>query len=84
MVFYICRAFFLFICVGLLAFHVCESRSTDLALRRIDKNQRILKAGRVTGLKMDKKTATVRKTNDSIRSSKRKVHRGANPIHNRT
>lgn len=88
------RTFILFICIGLLAFHeekVCCLRSTDLAPRQSGedhrvtiKNQRILKATVVKGFNTDKKPARVSNKVDPNQSSKRKVGRGSNPIHNRT
>ncbi|XP_011071280.1 CLAVATA3/ESR (CLE)-related protein 45 [Sesamum indicum] len=91
---YIHRAFMLFVCVGLLALQpneVCGLRRSDLALRRdrgdrlvMVKSHRVLNAVHVNNLNTDKKPAPVNKKFDSNQSSKRKVRRGSDPIHNRT
>lgn len=86
MVLYIHRAFALFICVGLLVFHaheVCSSRSADLALRQSGEDHRLTVKNQHT-LDTDKKPAPVNKTFDPNRSSKRRVRRGSDPIHNKT
>ncbi|KAL0408695.1 UNVERIFIED_CONTAM: CLAVATA3/ESR (CLE)-related protein 45 [Sesamum radiatum] len=91
---YIHRVFMLFVCVGLLALQpneVCGLRRADLALRQgrgdqsvMVKSHRVLNAVHVNNLNTDKKPAPVNKKFDSNQSSKRKVRRGSDPIHNRT
>ncbi|KAI3467347.1 hypothetical protein Pfo_024010 [Paulownia fortunei] len=88
------RSFVVFICIGLLAFHphdVWGLRSAGLLLRRgiedqplMIKNHRMLKAVDTNSLNTDKKQAPVNRTFDPNQSSKRKVRRGSDPIHNRT
>lgn len=88
------RSVLVFICIGLLAFHpqeVCGLRSAGLLLRRgVDdqpltiKNHRTLKAAETNSLTTDKKQTPLNKTFDPNQSSKRKVRRGSDPIHNRT
>ncbi|KAK4423738.1 hypothetical protein Salat_1956700 [Sesamum alatum] len=95
MVRYIHRALTLFICVGLLALQpneVSGLRSSDLALRQgrgdqpvmVMSHRVLLNAVGVNNLNSDKKPAPVNKKFDSNQSSKRKVRRGSDPIHNRT
>ncbi|PIN17162.1 hypothetical protein CDL12_10184 [Handroanthus impetiginosus] len=88
------RAFLIFICIGLLAFHpreVCGARNAGFVLRRgiedqtmMIKNQRMLKGVDTNNLNTDKKPAAISKPFDPNQSSKRKVRRGSDPIHNRT
>lgn len=66
-------------------------RNANLVPRQSKENQvpilrtrRTLKAVSVEDLNMEKKTAHVNKSIDPNQSSKRKVRRGSDPIHNRS
>ncbi|KAL7091420.1 hypothetical protein ACP275_12G104700 [Erythranthe tilingii] len=80
----------LVLCIWLLAFHPREvfgSRSGGFLLQRgLIKNHRTLMAAEMNGLDTEKKseTARVESSFDPNQSSKRKVRRGSDPIHNRT
>lgn len=90
------RSFMVFICIGLLAFHpnqVCGSRNLGLLIRRYADDQpkhhhhhhRVLKGVEMNNLNTDNnKQAPVDGSTDPNKSSKRKVRRGSDPIHNRT
>lgn len=94
MVFSTQRALILLICIGFLAVKpdkVSGMRSIDLVLRQnrhdhmlAPKNQRILKAVSMEDLNKGEKSATVNKKFDLNQSSKRRVRRGSDPIHNRS
>ncbi|CAK9136347.1 unnamed protein product [Ilex paraguariensis] len=87
------RVFILLICIGILAIQlekVSGLRSRDFVLRwskedhgRVLKNKRMLRAV-VQDLNTMKKQAPVNKTFDPNQSSKRRVRRGSDPIHNRS
>lgn len=88
------RLFILLICIGLLAVQparVYGLRSKDLAIRWskedhgvVPMNQRILKEVVMEDLNAEKKPATINKKSDPNQSSKRRVRRGSDPIHNRS
>ncbi|KAK8659274.1 hypothetical protein V6N13_029480 [Hibiscus sabdariffa] len=70
---------------GLLAVRPVEVsglRNMDLVVFR--HNQRILKAVDTKGMDTEKKPASVNNGFDPNRSSKRRVRRGSDPIHNRS
>lgn len=87
------RTLVIVFCVGLLALHPndvsCVS-SMELALRwsregrsLLQKNQRILKAVVMKEPSTEMRAAPVNKETDPFQSSKRKVGKGSDPIHNR-
>lgn len=88
------RLFILLICVGLLAVQparVYGLRSKKLAIRWskedhgvVPVKQRILKEVVMENLNAEKKPATINKKSDPNQSSKRRVRRGSDPIHNRS
>ncbi|XP_059650373.1 CLAVATA3/ESR (CLE)-related protein 45 [Cornus florida] len=93
MVFSAHRMFVIFICIGVIAVQpdkISGLRSVDHVLRWIDhhglatKNHRILKAAAMEDLHTEKKPAPVNATVDPNQSSKRKVRKGSDPIHNRS
>lgn len=96
MVLFILRAFVLFIFIVLLAFlsnGVCGLRSADHAHERSRedrlekvKNHRVLKApsNNCFNTTTTKKPGPLNKKFNSGQSSKRKVRRGSDPIHNRS
>ena len=66
-------------------------RSIDLVFRHSQeengiatRNQRILKAVDMKGMSTEKKPAPVNNTFDPNQSSKRRVRRGSDPIHNKS
>ncbi|KAL3501416.1 hypothetical protein ACH5RR_035865 [Cinchona calisaya] len=98
MVISIPRTFVILIYIGLLAVHpdnVCAIRNIGIVLRWnreghsliLHKNQRILKAAVMKGAlntEIKAPPAVNKKTDDPFQSSKRKVGRGSDPIHNRS
>lgn len=80
------RSLFLLLCVGLLASH---PQQVSARLRGIDphmmiiKNHRMLMEADTNTLPTEKKSADDHAF-DPYQSSKRKVRRGSDPIHNRT
>ena len=88
------RVLILLICIGFLAVEpdkVSGLRSIDLALRQSPeyhmlaaKNQRTLKAVVMENQSKEEKAAPVNKKFDLNQSSKRRVRRGSDPIHNRS
>lgn len=88
------RVLILLIFIGFLAVEpdkVSALRSIDLVLRQSPedhmlaaKNQRILKAVVTENLRKEEKAAPVNKKFDLNQSSKRRVRRGSDPIHNRS
>ncbi|KAL7132846.1 hypothetical protein ABFS83_12G102200 [Erythranthe nasuta] len=76
----------LVLCIWLLAFHPREVFGSRNGGFLQIKNQRTLKSVEMNGLNTDKKseTARVESSFDPNQSSKRKVRRGSDPIHNRT
>ncbi|CAL5355082.1 unnamed protein product [Camellia sinensis] len=85
----------LLICIGFLALQptkVSSLRSIDLVLRwskedhgLVLKYQRRLdEAGEMQAMNAEKKRASMNKTFDPNQSSKRRVRRGSNPIHNKS
>ncbi|MBA0718230.1 hypothetical protein Golax_005985 [Gossypium laxum] len=78
------RVIILVILLGLLALQPVEVsglRNIDFVFRR---SQRVLKAVDTKGMSTEKKTAFVNNKFDPNRSSKRRVRRGSDPIHNRS
>ena len=94
MVFSAQRVLVFLICIGVLAVEpdkVSGLRSIDLVLRQSQedhmlapKNQRILKAVVMEDLNRGENAAPVNKKFDLNQSSKRRVRRGSDPIHNRS
>ncbi|KAK9277345.1 hypothetical protein L1049_006886 [Liquidambar formosana] len=93
MVFSASRVLILLICIGFIVQpdKVSGLRSIELVLRnsKVDhvlmpKNQRILKAVVMDNLNTEKRSAPVNKEFDPNQSSKRKVRKGSDPIHNRS
>lgn len=88
------RALILVICIGFLAFRpdkVSGLRSIDLAIKQgqealgiMSQSRRVLKAVAMEGMNTEKKSAYVNKKSDPNQSSKRRVRRGSDPIHNRS
>ncbi|GKV00679.1 hypothetical protein SLEP1_g13333 [Rubroshorea leprosula] len=88
------RVLILLICIWLLTVEpnqVSGLRSKDLVFRHRHKgngispqNQRILKAVDMEGMSTQRKSAPVNNKFDPNQSSKRKVRRGSDPIHNRS
>ncbi|KAB1208054.1 CLAVATA3/ESR (CLE)-related protein 45 [Morella rubra] len=88
------RALILVICIGFLAFRpdkVSGLRSIDLAIKQgqeahgiMAQSRRVLKAVAMEGMNTEKKSAYVNKKSDPNQSSKRRVRRGSDPIHNRS
>lgn len=86
------RVFILVICIGLLVVQpVSGLRSIGLAIRwskeddrQVVTNQRLLKEVVKEEVNVEKKAATLNKKLDPYQSSKRRVRRGADPIHNRS
>ncbi|KZV14839.1 Clavata3/esr-related 45 [Dorcoceras hygrometricum] len=87
MVLYVHSAFMLFICIGLLhAFQsqdrVCASRKAGLEVEA--KNPRVLEGVDASSMDLDEKPVPVGTNFDTYQSSKRRIPRGSDPIHNRT
>lgn len=88
------RVFILLICVGFLAVQqnkVYGLTSVDLAIRHskkapgtVSSHQRILGDENMQVRNKEKKSASLNKTFDPYQSSKRRVRRGSDPIHNRS
>lgn len=94
MVFFARRVLILLICMGLLLSvqpdKVSGLRSIDLVLRQnqhnqgmVPQNQRILKETTMVGKNAEKKSTKIHNKFDPNQSSKRRVRRGSDPIHNR-
>lgn len=81
------RVFILAICIGLLIFQPSEVsglRSIGVARRPNQEHHRILKAVVTEEMNTGKKNSTsTNKSFDPNQSSKRRVRRGSDPIHNR-
>lgn len=93
MVFGAQRAFILLICIGFLVVQpekVSGLRRIDLAPKQgqergaLAQNQRILKAVAMEAMNTEKKSAHANKKLDPNDSSKRRVRKGSDPIHNRS
>ncbi|XP_024933981.3 CLAVATA3/ESR (CLE)-related protein 45 [Ziziphus jujuba] len=89
------RVLILLICIGFLVVQpdkVSGLRSIGIAIREtkkdhdllLSKNQRILKAVNMEEINTTKNSKTSDEKFDPNQSSKRKVRRGADPIHNRS
>ncbi|XP_018817661.1 CLAVATA3/ESR (CLE)-related protein 45 [Juglans regia] len=88
------RVFILLICIGFLAVQpdkVSGLRSIGLALKQgqedcelMAQNHRVLKVVAMEQINTGKTTAHVNKKFDPNESSKRRVRRGSDPIHNRS
>ncbi|KAL5826411.1 hypothetical protein ACOSQ4_018208 [Xanthoceras sorbifolium] len=94
MVFCAHRLLVFLICMGLLAVQpdkVSGLRSIDLVLRQsqhnqdmVPQNQRSLMDSATKGMNTEKKPTQINNTFDPNQSSKRRVRRGSDPIHNRS
>lgn len=94
MVFSAQRLSILLVCIVLFSVKPAKGsslRSIDLALRRkkedyepILKYQRTLKVVETQAMNTEKKQAFMNKTFDPNQSSKRRVRKGSDPIHNRS
>lgn len=94
MVFSSVRVIILLICVGFLAVQVNKVdglTSVELAIRHsknapvtVSSHQRILTESAMQSMKTEKKAASLKKRLDPYRSSKRRVRKGSDPIHNRS
>lgn len=88
------RVLILFICMGLLTFQpdkVSGLQNTDFVLKHeqhnqelMQQNQRSLNATNVKVTNTEKKPTQTDKKFDPNQSSKRRVRRGSDPIHNRS
>jgi Sec-independent protein translocase protein TatA len=81
------RVLILVICIGLLVFQPSEVsglRNIGVALRQNQEHHRILKAVAMEEMNTGNKNSTnANKNFDPNQSSKRRVRRGSDPIHNR-